>query len=192
MKENQILLSGEVIVSDPCYEVPTWCQEIIRNVRPGVYDTEAEISDEGDWGQRVKSLTVLHESIKSPVWEFYSNNIGVDSGQAGVFCMTSYRNDDIVGNLPWLTEKGDPFGDHPFRPSKESGEGWYVKMCDRTLREEQWGTYDTGVVSSSGYGDGQYLLQTCEMDGLIHGFKITFIDDQVYDEQEEYEDEWAD
>jgi hypothetical protein len=187
MKKNQILLSGEVIVSDPCYEIPTWCQEVIKNVRPGVYDTEVEISDEGDWGDRVKSLTVLHESIKSPVWEFYSNNIGVDSGQAGVFCMTSYRNNDIAKNLDWV--KGTPAYEWM---GTELHEEWYEKITDRTAHEEQWGTYDTGVVSSSGYGDGQYLLQTCEMDGLIHGFKITFIDDQVYDEQEEYEDEWAD
>ena len=57
-------------------------------------------------------------------------------------------------------------------------------MCDRTLTtKEGWGTYDTGVVSSSGYGDGSYELQVCEMDGLIHGFRIIFIDDS-YDEEE--------
>ena len=183
MKENQIRLDGEVIVSDPCYEVPTWCQVVIKNVRPGVYDTEVIKSDEGDWGDRVKTLTVLHENIKSPIWEHYGP-VGVDSGQMGVFCMTSYRNDDIANDLSWLTEKGDPFGDHPFRPVKEEGEQWYVKMCDRTLTtKEGWGTYDTGVVSSSGYGDGSYELQVCQMDGLIHGFRIIFIDDS-YDEEE--------
>ena len=183
MKENQIRLDGEVIVSDPCYEVPTWCQVVIKNVRPGVYDTEVIKSDEGDWGDRVKTLTVLHENIKSPIWEHYGP-VGVDSGQMCVFCMTSYRNDDIANDLSWLTEKGDPFGDHPFRPVKEEGEQWYVKMCDRTLTtKEGWGTYDTGVVSSSGYGDGSYELQVCQMDGLIHGFRIIFIDDS-YDEEE--------
>ena len=182
--KNQIKLTGEVIVSDPCYTVPTWCQEVIKNVRPGMYDTEVEMSDEGDWGNRVKSLTVLHENIKSPNWEHYSNNIGVDSGQAGVFCMTSYRKDSVVRELPWLTTKGNPFGDLTTLPNfKEEGEDWYVKMCDRTLREEQWGTYDTGVVSSTGYGDGSYELQVCQMDGMIHGFRIIFIDDS-YDEEE--------
>ena len=183
--KNQIKLGGEVIVSDPCYEVPTWCQEVIKNVRPGMYDTEVIKSDEGDWGNRCAELVVLHENIKSPIWEHYGT-VGVDSGQMGVFCMTSYRNDDIASDLPWLTEKGDPFGDHPFRPVKEEGEQWYVKMCDRTLREEQWGVYDTGVVSSSGYGDGSYELQVCQMDDLIHGFRIIFIDDS-YDEEEEEE-----
>lgn len=188
MKENQIRLGGEVIVSDPCYEVPTWCQEVFKNVRPGVYDTEVEISDEGDGGHRVKSLTVLHENIKSPHWEHYGT-VGVDSGQMGVFCMTSFRNDQMSQDLPWMSEKGDPFSDHPIRPQDGEGEQWYVKMCDRTLStEEGWGVYDTGVVSSSGYGDGSYELQVCQMDGLIHGFKIVFIDDS-YEEEDEYEEE---
>jgi hypothetical protein len=190
--KRQIRLGGEVIVSDPCYEVPTWCQEVIKNVRPGVYDTEVDYRESDGWGERVHSLTVLHHGIRTPLWEHYSNNIGVDSGQAGVFCMTSYRNDQISQDLPWLTEKGDPFGDISSRTSKEEGEEWYVKMCDRTLStEEGWGVYDTGVVSSSGYGDGSYELQVCQMDGLIHGFKIIFIDDS-YEEEEEYEDELED
>lgn len=186
--KNQILLGEQVIVSDPCYEVPTWCQEIIKNVRPGMYDITVDYRESDGWGERVHSLTVLHNIIKSPIWEHHCNHIGVDSGQAGVFCMTSYRNDDIAGNLPWLTEKGDPFGDHPFRPVKEDGEKWYVKMCDRTLSTEQgWGVYDTGVVSSSGYGDGQYELLTSQMDGMVHGFKIIFIDDSYDEEYDEYE-----
>jgi hypothetical protein len=188
LKKNQILLGEEVIISDPCYEVPTWCQEIIKNVRPGVYDTQVDYRESHGWGERVHSLTVLHNIIKSPIWEHHCNNIGVDSGQAGVFCMTSYRNDEMSQELPWLTEKGDPFGDHPFRPVKEDGEQWYVKMCDRTLStEEGWGTYDTGVVSSSGYGDGQYELLISQMDGMIHGFKIIFIDDSYEEEYDEYE-----
>ena len=82
MKNNQIRLGGEVIVSDPCYEIPTWCQEVIDNVRPGVYDTEVDISDEGDWGERIKSLTVTHEDFKGDNnWDQYSTSIGVDSGQ---------------------------------------------------------------------------------------------------------------
>jgi len=185
---KQIRLGGEVIVSDPCYEVPTWCQEVITNVRPGMYDTEVDYRESDGWGDRIHSLTVLHERIKSPNWEHYSNNIGVDSGQAGVFCMTSYRNDEMSQDLPWLTEKGDPFGDHPVSPQEEPGSEWYVKMCDRTLSTDQgWGVYDTGVVSSSGYGDGQYDLEVCQMDGLIHGFRIIFIDDSY---EEEYEDEY--
>ena len=191
--KRQIRLGGEVIVSDPCYEVPTWCQEVIKNVRPGVYDTEVDYRESDGWGERVHSLTVLHHGIGTPLWENYSDHIGVDSCQCGVFCMTSYRNDEMSQELPWMTEKGDPFSDHPIRPQDGEGEQWYVKMCDRTLStEEGWGVYDTGVVSSSGYGDGSYELQVCQMDGLINGFKIIFIDDSYEEEEEEYEDELED
>ena len=66
-------------------------------------------------------------------------------------------------------------------------------MCDRTLREEQWGTYESGVVSSTGYGDGQYLLEISEMDGMVHGIRVTFLQDQEdLEDEEEYEDEYAD
>jgi hypothetical protein len=192
MKENQIKLSEKVIVSDPCYDdVDGWFNTQINNMRPGVYDTEVVKSDEGDWGERVKSLTVIHENIVDPNWDELGS-VAVDSGQMSICCMTSYRKDEVAKDLPWLTDKGDPFGDHPVRPQKEDGEQWYVKMCDRTLREEQWGTYESGVVSSTGYGDGQYLLEISEMDGMVHGIRVTFLQDQEdLEDEEEYEDEYA-
>jgi len=172
---NKIKLSGKVIVSDPCYsDVDGWSNKQIKNVRPGMYDTSVEKTDKLHWGERISSLSVIHESIQSPIWEEVGS-VAVDSGQMSVCCMTSYRNDEITEDLPWLTEKGNPFGENTYRPTKETGEDWYVKMCDRTLREEQWGTYETGVVSSTGFGDGSYKLETSEMDGMVHGIRITFI-----------------
>ena len=192
MKENQIKLSEKVIVSDPCYDdVDGWFNTQINNMRPGMYDTQVVKSDEGDWGERVASLTVLHEIIKSPIWEDIGS-VAVDSGQMSICCMTSYRKDEVAKDLPWLTDKGDPFGDHPFRPTKETGEAWYVKMCDRTLREEQWGTYESGVVSSTGYGDGQYLLEISEMDGMVHGIRVTFLQSEEEREDELLEEGYYD
>jgi hypothetical protein len=192
-KENKIRLGTKVIVSDPCYEIPTWCQEVIKGVRPGVYDTDVEISDEGDWGERIASLTALHESCKDdPTWEHYSYNIGVDSGQAGIFCATSYRKDELAKSIPWLTEKGSPFKEG--YQEIEVGDSWYEKMCDRTLNDKQWGTYDRGVVCSSGFGDGSYELLVSRQYGIINGFKIVFIqkdfEEEVWDD--EYEDGYYD
>ena len=184
---NKIKLGSEVIVSDPCYsDMDSWVSTRIKNIKPGMYDTTVVVSDEGEWGSRIKSLQVLHEKIGAPIWKD-RGDVAVDSGQMSICDISSYRNDEVAEGLPWLTEKGDPFGDHPFRPTKETGEGWYVKMCDRTLREEQWGTYESGVVSSTGFGDGCYLVETSEMDGLVHGIRVTFINDQEEDEDEE---EW--
>ena len=192
MKENQIKLGEKVIVSDPCYsDVDGWFNNQINNMRPGMYDTQVVKSDEGDWGDRIASLTVLHEIIKSPIWEDIGS-VAVDSGQMSICCMTSYRNDEVAKDLPWLTDKGDPFGDHPFRPTKEKGEKWYVKMCDRTLREEQWGTYESGVVSSTGYGDGMYKLEICKMDDMVHGIKVTFLQSEEEREEELLEEGYYD
>ena len=193
MKENQIKLGEKVIVSDPCYsDVDGWFNNQINNMRPGVYDTQVVKSDEGDWGERVASLTVLHEIIKSPIWEDIGN-VAVDSGQMSICCMTSYRNDEVGSKLPWLTVKGDPFGDSPFqRSNKETGEVGYVKMADRTLREEQWGTYESGVVSSTGYGDGMYKLEVSKMDDMVHGIRVTLLQSEEEREEELLEEGYYD
>ena len=44
-----------------------------------------------------------------------------------------------------------------------------------TLSKEQWGAYDTGVVSSSGYGDGSYRLLVAKHNGKIVGIGVDFI-----------------
>jgi len=49
---NQITLSENVMVSDPCYTTDTWCQTKLDNVLPGLYNVEVEKSDEGDWGEK--------------------------------------------------------------------------------------------------------------------------------------------
>ena len=56
----------------------------------------------------------------------------------------------------------------------EGGDIWYGHMCDRTLSDTQWGTYDNGVVSSSGFGDGTYNLLVAKHKGQIVGIAIDF------------------
>jgi len=178
---NQITLSENVMVSDPCYTPDTWCQTKLDNVLPGLYNVEVERHDEGTgWGVRVSSITVIHEDyVDDGDWEQHSE-CGVDSGQCGVFCMTSYRNDEMSVGIT------TPTLDNPFViPFREEGDKWYEKICHFTLCEPQWGLYDTGVVSSSGIGDGQYPLDVM-MDGdKIVGMRITYLgnsDEDLLDE----------
>ena len=178
---NQITLSENVMVSDPCYTPDTWCQTKLDNVLPGLYNVEVERHDEGTgWGVRVSSITVIHEDyVDDGDWEQHSE-CGVDSGQCGIFCMTSYRNDEMSVGIT------TPTLDNPFViPFREDGDKWYEKICKFTLCEPQWGLYDTGVVSSSGIGDGQYPLDVM-MDGdKIVGMRITYLgnsDEDLLDE----------
>jgi hypothetical protein len=179
---NQITLSENVMVSDPCYSLDTWCQTKLTNVLPGKYNVEVDKHDEGTgWGVRVSSITVIHEDyVDDGDWEQHSE-CGVDSGQCGIFCMTGYRNDEMSVGIT------TPTLDQPFVLSYNDKEGdmWYEKMCHFTLHKDQFGLYDTGVVSSSGIGDGQYPLDVM-MDGdKIVGMRLEYLgnsDEDLLDE----------
>jgi hypothetical protein len=179
---NQITLSENVMVSDPCYSLDTWCQTKLNGVLPGRYNVEVEKSDQGDWGTRVSGITILHESITddgvSLEWEDHSE-CGVDSGQCGIFCMTSYRNDEIAEGIT------TPDSDFVLPYNDSEGDKWYDKMCKFTLDKQQWGVYDTGVVSSSGIGDGLYPLEVMMDKEKIVGMRITYLgnsDEDLLDE----------
>jgi hypothetical protein len=179
---NQITLTENVMVSDPCYSLDTWCQTKLDNVLPGLYNVEVEKSDQGDWGTRVSGITILHESITddgiSLEWEDHSE-CGVDSGQCGIFCMTSYRNDEIAEGIT------TPDSDFVLPYNDSEGDKWYDKMCNFTLSKEQWGLYDTGVVSSSGIGDGLYPMEVMMDKEKIVGIRITYLgnsDEELLDE----------
>jgi len=181
---NQITLSENVMVSDPCYTDPTWCQTKLNGVLPGRYNVEVEKSDQGDWGTRVSGITILHESITddgvSLEWEDHSE-CGVDSGQCGIFCMTSYRNDELSESIT-TPDVNFNLGDYR---KDDGGEKWYEKMCRFTLSEDQFGLYDTGVVSSSGIGDGLYPLEVMMDKEKIVGMRITYLgnsDEDLLDE----------
>ena len=193
------------MVSDPCYSLDTWCQTKLSNVLPGKYNVEVDKSDEGGWGVRVSSITVIHEDYEdTDDWEQHSE-CGVDSGQCGVFCMTSYRNDTIFKKIKVKVlhikkfnlkkrkkirskenYKFKTYRKFKFRKIKK-GDVWYEKMCHFTLGKESWGLYDTGVVSSSGLGDGQYPMDVM-MDGdKVVGIRIEYLgnsDEEILDEDE--------
>jgi len=168
---KSIKLGDEVIVSDPCYELPTWCQAVVKDVLPGNYRVDVVKSDQGGWGVRCSHLIAIHSNYFNKnekfKWEHYPAEIGVDSGQAGIFSKTSYRKDEVFdGQTP----------NFDYVPWKEDGgEIWYAHMCDRTLGKDQWGTYSEGVVSSSGIGDGGYYLLVAKKNNKIIGLIINFL-----------------
>jgi hypothetical protein len=150
-----IELGNEVVVSDPCYSLPTWCQDVMDDVLPGKYVVEVVKEDWDEWGNRCSKLIVTHIDhiieCKHKRWVKKSTKIGVDSGQCGIFSKESYRND----NHEVIFGDGDVsfFGEN-----NEDGDKWYVKICSHTLGEKRYGLYDRGVVSTSGIGDGVYTL----------------------------------
>ena len=145
--------SGKVRISDPCYELDTWCAGTINKVRKGVWQAEVIKSDEGSWGNRCAVLLAYHKdfTVDHDDGRFINQDIdvGVDSGQAGIFDLKHFKDDGIVANVERVG--GEPIcADEP----------WYSICCDRTLSEEGAGIIPFGCVSSSGYGDGSYICST--------------------------------
>lgn len=181
--------SGRLVLSDPCYEYPTWCQGVV-NAKNGKWDTRVIMQND-----RVASIMAFHiESainnpklmdnlFKAPSIPFIG---GVDSGQFGYFDFDSYRNDKLVEGLPtfggkWaVTEDGDIF---------------YRVCCNLTLTEN-YGLLPNGFVSSSGYGDGSYTtFGLADENGNYYALITHFIfddNDDNDDNQEDDEEEMSD
>ncbi len=195
------ITSGKVVLSDPCYELGTWCQGTIDNVKNGTWIAQVEKTDGSDgWGVRCGALLSINEEAlkkdsslmdvltgnKSGNLEYLHFDGGVDSGQFGHFDYKHYRNDKSATDL----EKYD-FGDDYDR---EDGDVWYRACAKITLDDEQWGVLPHGVLSSSGYGDGSYpTYGVKDSDGQYVGFVTIFIgedesEDDDYDDYDEDED----
>lgn len=178
---KQIKLGKEVVVSDPCYTIPTWCQAVIDNVKPGVYHTGVRKHDAESWGIRCSMVFAIHEDYYNTPhllignWEKTNYDIGVDSGQCGIFSKESYRNDSHQFDF-------EPYDFGPGFPTNDvGGDLWYRHMAKQTLSEQHWGTYEEGIVSSSGFGDGSYELFVVKKRGKIVAFAIDFqVEDGKY------------
>lgn len=152
--------SNSMRVSDPCYDKEVWCCGIIPDCIKGEWETAVVYKDHGEFGVRVSLLAARHaHTVRSFAlcgkvwadekfihyssgWEICNFNVGVDSGQAGLFDEAHYHDIHVFDGVPEAK--------HDFR------DVWYNHCCDQTLGAEQAGTIPFGVVSSSGYGDGEY------------------------------------
>lgn len=166
------LESDKLRVTDPCYTKGTWCAGVI-NARPGKWNAQIKISNEGGWGDRVAELMVTHENYapsKNAFWVTQEFSVGVDSGQAGFFDDAKYPNGDETG------EYGDT-------------DTFYGKVCtlthSETNRRQVAGTLDFGVASSSGYGDGGYRCEAIYNGDEVVAARIIFIGDEEDEEDEE-------
>lgn len=148
---GSIDLGREVMVSDPCYDLDTWCAGSLDNVLPGKYNCFYQEINTG----RTCRILVLHESYdKSTADKMSFTNkedfvVGVDSGTCGIY------------NLQY-------FADH----CKE--EAWYDGIIEQKLP----GIYeDSCFITDTGYGDGGYSCYTNRNnEGKIDAIEIVFIE----------------
>jgi len=205
-----ITLGEKVMVSDPCYGLGTWCQGVLGNVLPGQYDCNVEYSDEGTWGTRVSAIEVTHVNYKtgSLLLQMEDFEVGVDSGQAGIFDYEYYAkyhmdaterphvDDDWYDMVCGLTYTHTPNPDYEkFHwentddSTLDAYEDYLESIKSRKYLSKLDGntTDDFGLVSSSGYGDGGYNCWTARNeDGKIVSIRVEFIREDDYEDEEDY------
>lgn len=164
--------SGALRLSDPCYDNDTWCIVKVPDVRNGDWIGSVVREDEGRlWGTRNMALLAVHEDV-SPIdphslaWARFmgastenpKGEVGVDSGQAGIYDEASYA----VGPGVSPGEYGDL-------------STFYGRACAATDSKSGAGVVDGfGVVSSSGYGDGGYDTYVYRVNHQVVGVMIDF------------------
>lgn len=125
---GEITLNNKVRISDPCYDIDTWCAGTIENVLPGDYKCYMQRVDTGSWGVRISSIEVKHKDyLNIEPTENTGIDVGVDSGQAGI-----YDLDYFVKN----------------REDKNGDDKWYWRVCDSTYIEERNPNYHNFEKSS--------------------------------------------
>lgn len=158
-----IVESGTIHVSDPCYDQ-----------RDGGFTISAT---KGEWNASVNtsnskgiaSITATLKGSKGGKWSRMSD-VGVDSGQMGIFDSKFYRKDSERGTIPL------PDFCTPKRLKEEGpGEEFYGACCTLTMNTFSAGTLPHGAVSSSGWGDGLYPLyvKTDAEDNVV-GIQVRF------------------
>jgi hypothetical protein len=185
-----ITLSNKVIVSDPCYTRGIWCTGTFDNVKPGkyipylIYGSEEGSRDD----TRVYELAVVHESadpIFPAQWTEADFEVGVDSGQAGVFCDSLYPVGENNG------EYEEPNSFYGACCNATLGEGyrmindWFAH--GKTGPRPEWSqgdsVFDKGFVSCSGYGDGGYsCFFAVDDEDQIIAIKIVFMGEEAEEE----------
>jgi hypothetical protein len=188
MSKNFKIESGEMVLSDPSYQIPTWNQGIVK-VANGLWETDIERID--SFGDRIARLWAynLDAAINDPkiIHRIEEGNgspipfsAEVDSGQFGFFDRVHYRNDESSKELP----KRD-FGDDW---DSQDGDSWYRACCELKHSEDSWGVLPFGVVSKSGHGDGTYSVVGIKNSNSEYiAIGITFISENDNDEDDDFE-----
>lgn len=179
--------SGKLFISDPCYKRDIWCASAVSNTKKGTWEAYIETKDEGEWGERISGLYAIHTDYSYNEVTEYPDcdsiiNLGVDSGQLGIFDYEHFRDD----------QQFDIYFESKFVPNSEcenEGDKFYGACCDITLSKLGAGVIPYGCVSSSGYGDGMYYALIYFHNNEVVAVKVVFIDEyDDEDEDDEYEE----
>lgn len=153
-----IELGKEVYLSDPCYDISTWCQDWLRNVRSGKWLVNYEYNEYNDGAKQEIILSLAHEDYGMAIFEDYydkksdSCTLCVDSGTFGVF-------------------DGKYYEEHHFENTID--DEWYENnIINSGFRRGLNITDGKGLWVNTSYGDGEYSAELYSKDGEIVGIEI--------------------
>jgi hypothetical protein len=162
--------SDTIRITDPCYSKNVWCSGVLKNCEIGEWSAFIiYVNDE--WGERVAQIIAIfgdisieksQKIIDEDNWKISNIDVGVDSGQCGIFEDLKYPEE--------LGEYGDT-------------SSFYGKCCELSASELQGGVLEFGLISSSGFGDGSYESFFVEKNKIC-AIKVVFIDD-IYNLEED-------
>lgn len=159
-----VISSGEMVASDPCYAPSIHEPAHKLKTMNGRWLAQRVMTDTHGMGNRVAELHVFHESLAGGIHnpgERVTGWLGVDAGVAGFYDRIAFESE--------LKEH-------------------YEEICELTFGKEQAGCFNSGVISSSGFGDGGYeLFVQRNALGEVVAAKIVFIPEDDFEEEEEDE-----
>lgn len=158
-KVGTIELGSQVTISDPCYEVGTWCAISLDCVLEGTYDCFIKKCNYNSWGSRVKEMTIVHKNYQNLVMERdyeLMGNVGVDSGTMSITDTNYYEE----------THNED-----------EESENWYnMEVCEKTCDNEYNIVGGRCFISTSGIGDGTYSVYGAfDSEDRLYALKVVFL-----------------
>lgn len=179
-------LGTEAYISDPCYEIGTWCQSLVKGLKPGKYNCFMNKVDEGNWGIRVSDVWIIHTDYKESVYPktLMKATICVDSGAAGIYDKEYYEKYHTIGIRD--TPEGEEWYDNQFDlrydydiEGKKIEEVWNEdKHCFVRTQPSRDGIVldNKCVITDSGLGDGAYPAY-CHKNAKeeIVGLRISFL-----------------
>lgn len=176
--------SGKLFISDPAYNYDTYYARTVPNAKNGTWNAYVQEADCGILRDRIARLYAVHES--KSINDLGLNNeeldeLGVDSGQMGIFDYDAFGNDDQ------FSKDYQPEFNKGFAKNTK----FYDACCDITLSRKSAGVIPGGCVSGSGYGDGVYYGFTyTNEDNEVIGVEIIFIEEDDCNDQ--YDDDYED
>lgn len=153
--------SGKIVIGDPCYKRDT---NLAFPALKGEWRSAVELTDGCVATLTAESVNHNFRNERKQVQCF------VDSGQLGFFDFDIYHPEGSTDPMDF-----------------ENPKSFYDHCCFQTLSDERFGiVLDKGVCSSSGWGDGQYVINYwVDADNAVTKIIATFIDEQDEDEEEE-------